>query len=254
MASIPSFTKSRPEQFAMIVIPTLTVLFLIVLVVQQYQLERSRDEGATLRAQMHELQVQNAFYKKAYEITLDDIRQLSTAYGGNDPRYDALADRLRSDELGEVLGDVNGTERYTLKNERLWHEYSVQGIVNASCLARPAKVDTISDEILLTVRAHAQNSSASLYMDGNALGGMQIAGEAQRRVMLRLSPGEHELDILSPVGSVTVDEVLFDTVRLPVENATADLGRAWAVFDCANAQPGASLSAPGAVRLLLSKQ
>lgn len=221
-------------------IPLVMTLFLLLLLFQQQRIAALQNETAVLQGRIGELERQNSFYKKAYELTLDDIRQLSKTYGGQD-RYEALAQELRRGELAAVLDTPSPEQTYVINDKNVWHYYSESGIINLSCLV-PQKVDTISETVLVTVETSGEGDLA-FYADANFI--TRIGEDAA--FTLVLPAGMHELALVSKDGGVRVDRLLLDTVEIPPVSIVADGGLGWDVFDCAGAGP------PGALRVLVQK-
>ena len=237
--------RSKQLLTLVILLPAVVLAFIAILLVQHRENVALAQENAEVLARNSELEVQNAFYKKAYEITLDDIKLLSSSYGG-EARYERLASDLREKELGTVLGEQTANKTYRLRNPFLWREYQQKGIISTSCLAAPVTIDTIADEVLLTLRGNASN--LSVYIDGNYLTALALSGEASLNALI--PSGTHELDlVLSVPGTVT--GMLLDTV--PFGNATTEYGAGWEVFDCVDTAAGGAPQRPGAVRVLFTK-
>ncbi len=241
----PPLRRSKQLLALVILLPAVVLVFLAILLVQHRENVALAQENAQINARISELETQNAFYKKAFEITLDDIKLLSSSYGG-EARYERLASDLREKELGTVLGEQTANKTYRLRNPFLWREYQQKGIISTSCLASPATVDTIADEVLLTLRGNASN--LSVYVDGNYLEALALSGEVSLSVLI--PSGTHELDlVMSEPGVVT--EMILDTV--PISGATVDYGRGWEVFDCKDTEAGGAPQRAGAVRLVFVK-
>ncbi len=245
--------KSRPLTAAAIGIPLLLVALIALLVAQQQGADTLRKENADLQARISALEDENAFYKKAYELTLDDIKALSTSFGGQ-AHYERLAQDLREREIGTVLGNQTAEARYTVRNPWLWADYERRGIVNTSCLSAPTPIDTISDEVLLSFRIRAANATVSLYVDGNMLDQFPLDGTASHAFDIALPTGMHEIDFTGQGGSVAVERLSIDAASISPEKFVSDEGQAWTVFDCENASSGPALSARGALRVLVDKK
>ena len=242
--------KSPALRTVVIVIPLVTLFFAVILALQQGRIATLQKEQADLQAANAQLQTENLFYKKSYEITLEDIQMLSRAYAGNDERYTALASELRQKELGTVLGVQTNASAYSLRNPLLWQEYRTQGVINASCLPGAAVVDTIADEVLLTIDTMG-GGNVSLYIDGNFL--EVLNGSGTHQVSVNIPGGTHELDLIAKTPS-EVRKLLMDTTSLPLDAAVIDAGRGWAVFDCKNATVGTVFLTPGALRIPFVKK
>lgn len=228
----------------MIAAAGVVIVALLAVVYQQQQ--TMNDMTARYRELAREtegLRNQNAFYKKAYELTLDDIKTLSSNYGGQE-RYEQLAAELRQQELNETGTTPKAPVRAGIESETVWQAYVEAGIINTSCLPT-FRADTVTDEVLITIDARG---TFQVYVDANNLA--TVSGENES-IIITLKEGRHAVDI---VGEGDVERMRFDTTDLPVRNATADYGRQWDVFDCQDTETGSSLDGKGAVRFFVEKR
>jgi len=243
--------RSRALAALVIGIPLVVAFFVVALLLQQRALDGRDDRIAALEGEVANLTAQNAFYRKAYEITLDDIRQLSTTVGGEE-RYNRLADELRDDALGDIGGNATV---YEVRNTQVWSQYLARGVVDVSCLGETTRVDTIQDEVLLSFTLKSDTpQQVSLYINGNYLTALDL-GEGLQTVAVsaRIPSGQYEMDLITKIGGLILDTLQADGTGIPVTEVIADTGKGWAVFDCQETTQNVAITAPGALRLSIYK-
>jgi hypothetical protein len=236
--------RSKELLFIIIGVPLIIMLFLVIVMVQQQRVEALKTQNADLLQENQRLEAQNKFYKRAYEATLDDIKQLSKIYGGQS-RYEGFAARLREEEISSLLSRRNLIPyNYTAAAGDVWGGYVDQGIVDVSCL--PSTSVSAVEEVLLIVTV---NNTAALYIDGAKISTLSSGSTAFR---IRLSNGLHELDLVGQ--DVALSELSLELVAVPSESIIGDAGSGWALFDCQEAAPAAVLTNPGALRVFINKE
>jgi len=245
--------KSNALRALVIIVPLLILCFAAVLLLLEQRITALQAQQTTLEGANAQLRADNLFYKRAYELTLDDIQTLSRAYAGTDARYLRLAAEFRQKELGTVLGEQLNRSTYSLRNPRLWQEYQAQGVINVSCLPLPVEVDTITEEVLLTLGMSGEGG-VQLYIDGNFLETLAVNGTGQQGVSVDIPQGTHELTLIAKAPGVKVDTFLMDTTPVSLDAAVIDGGSGWAVFDCRDASVSTTFSKPGAMRLPFKKR
>ncbi|MDD9952910.1 MAG: hypothetical protein OXR66_01075 [Candidatus Woesearchaeota archaeon] len=220
-------------------------LFFVAVTIQYCHITTLNAELSSLQEEFDELQQSTNFYKKAYEITLEDIRKLSASFGGAE-RYDTLAAELREDELGILAKNISNLPKYTITNPTVWTEYNKKEIIETTCLHDPFVVDTIQEEVLVTVNTRG-GGTYTLYADANPI-------TSEETFSLILPKGPHALDIVVKEGTVIVQNITMDDVVIPTNALVSDAGEGLHVFDCVDVHNSSQLQGPGALRLLIEKQ
>ncbi len=243
--------RSRALAALVIAVPLVIAFFVVVFILQQRTIEGRDARITALEEEVANLTAQNAFYRKAYEITLDDIRQLSGVVGGED-RYNRLADELRDEELGDIGGNATV---YELRNSDVWSQYLARGVVDVSCIGETTRIDTIQEEVLLAFALTSETpQQVSLYVNGNYLAALELgAGPQGRNVSIRIPTGQYEMDLISKVGGLALTGLQADGEEVPLNGVIADNGKGWAVFDCKETAPEARIAGNGALRLSIYK-
>jgi len=242
------FEKNKHHSIAVYLIPVIILFFVIMLYVQTARTEVIRAENAELRARVEKLETENAFYKRAYELTLDDIRVLSRAYGGEE-KYEDLAEELRDKEIGIVLGEENRST-YLLSNAGLWQEYEKKGIIQLDCLGKASKVDTIADLVLFTFRVLGEGNG-TVYIDGNKITSVANGTTVFEATLIE---GVHEISILVGNGTLEITEILMDTVQVDTSITVYDRGASLLAFDCQEVDRLLFSDGAGAFRMLINKK
>ncbi len=237
-----SLVKNKSLLIVTIIIPVIIIAFLSALLVQHEKITSLQEDVVDLKEKLYEEQARNSFYKKAYEVTLDDVMTLSKNYGGEE-KYKDKATELRREELG--TGYLQ-PPTYEIKNPEIWKQYVETGFISLECL-ETIKVDTIQDETLISISVDSAGP-LSFYIDSNLITRLQESTIFN----IEIPKGLHTVDIVG-LEPFTLTELKFDTVQVQIENGTVDLGTAWSINDCINSSQGTTVNQSGALRFLIEK-
>lgn len=241
--------KQRLLWVLMVIIPAIVIVFLAILLVQSERMLSMKTEMLSMGVEIGDLREQNAFYKRAYELTLDDVRVLAEAFGG-DERYELLSEELRRTEIETVLGVTDGTI-YALGNEDLWRQYVAEDKINQSCLTL-VEANTVAKTTMLSITTEGKGKFG-VYVDGNFLQDITVEEPVTSRVSVELEEREHEVTFILKEGEVAFEGFLFDLIEVPLDSGVFDAGVASAGYDCEDISD-AQLALEGTLRFFVDKK
>ncbi|MDD9953153.1 MAG: hypothetical protein OXR66_02350 [Candidatus Woesearchaeota archaeon] len=234
--------KKRDLKKKASLIASFVFLFFVALLIQRCQIDDLKEEVVDREYDLAAANAKTEYYKKAYEVTLDDMKMLSKSIN-SEARYDALALKLREEELGYVVTNET-VPTYEVHDSSLWYEHRETGAMDVTCLSHSVPVDTIHEQVFVTIEA---SGSFALYVDAHLV-------TIEKAFNLILQDGMHELAFVARGGGFTLTKLVLDDIEVPLDSFIADVGEQWGIYDCLDVVHGASLEKPGALRVLINKQ
>lgn len=231
----------------LILIPLFVIILVLVFLFLNNQIREQHNDILVLEEQLMALQEERDFYKQAYQITLADIRQLSTQFGGEE-RYDEIARALREQELQPSIRELE-LQEYSLTNPAIWVSYYEQDIIRTTCL-NTVDINAITDDVLFVLEFEGEGD-VSIYIDANRVARYSLVDDTIISFTIDLARGQHALDLVTTTG-IELSALTIETQEIALENIIANKGEQWSVFNCEDYEQSSILEGPGALRILLN--